>query len=177
MALALVGLELLSRYRRRKFRQQGDYAMAWWGAALRASEQLLHGLARGQAIFRFPARASLATVAGLLSWIAQILGILWTFRAFGIELGLGAAALVFFTSTLIQLFPVVPANVGVFQLAVVFPLNATYGVDPTRALSFAIGLQLIEALLGVGLGFLFLSREGLSLAEARRLPADDASSG
>jgi uncharacterized membrane protein YbhN (UPF0104 family) len=109
---------------------------------------------------------------GLLSWSAQILGIWFALRAFGIDLGLSAAALVFFTSTAIQLFPIVPGNVGVFQLAVVAPLTASYNVDPTRALAFAIGLQVIEAVLGVGLGFVFLSREGLSLAEARRLDDD-----
>jgi len=38
---------------------------------------------------------------------------------------------------------------------------------------FAFGLQIIEAVLGVGLGFWFLWREGLSLAEARSLGSED----
>ena len=40
--------------------------------------------------------------------------------------------------------------------------------SPTNlAINFSIGLQLIEALLGVGLGFFFLSYEGLSVGELR----------
>jgi hypothetical protein len=38
-------------------------------------------------------------------------------------------------------------------------------VPANLALTFSIGLQLIEALLGVGIGFVFLSMEGLSVAE------------
>ena len=39
---------------------------------------------------------------------------------------------------------------------------------PTNlAINFSIGLQLIEAMLGVGLGFFFLSYEGLSVGELR----------
>ena len=47
------------------------------------------------------------------------------------------------------------------------PTTSTSG----RAIAFSIGLQVIEAALATGLGFVFLSREGLSFAEARRLPA------
>jgi hypothetical protein len=77
---------------------------------------------------------------------------------------------VFLVSTLIQLFPIIPGNIGSFQLAVAYPLAQTYNVDTGRAIAFSIGLQIIEAALATGLGFVFLSREGLSLAEARRLP-------
>jgi uncharacterized membrane protein YbhN (UPF0104 family) len=166
IGLALAGLLIYTRSDRRRHELTPE---AWWHAVLVRVEPLLHGIAQAQRLFRDPWRALLATLAGLVSWLAQILGIYWTLDGFNIHAGVGAAALVFFTSTLVQLFPVTPANVGVFQFAVVLPLVNTYGVDPTRALQFAIGLQLIEALLGVGLGFVFLSREGLSLAEARQL--------
>jgi uncharacterized membrane protein YbhN (UPF0104 family) len=172
MGASLAALGAYSRARRRRRPAEADLALAWWHGLLIQAEGLLHGVTRGKRLFRQPLRASLAVLTGLLSWTAQILGIWFALRAFGIDLGLSAAALVFFTSTAIQLFPIVPGNVGVFQFAVVAPLSASYGVDPTRALAFAIGLQVIEAVLGVGLGFVFLSREGLSLAEARRLDDD-----
>ena len=44
----------------------------------------------------------------------------------------------------------------------------TRSTSPTR-IAFAVGLQVIEVALGVGLGFWFLSREGLSLSEVRGL--------
>ena len=48
-----------------------------------------------------------------------------------------------------------------------------YPIDFPHAIAFAVGLQVIEVSLGVGLGFWFLSREGLSLAEVRGLRTDD----
>ena len=167
IGLGLVGLEVYSRYRRRRRRGDRDLAVAWWQAALRQGEQLLYAVAQGQRILRDPKKGSIAVSAGVASWVAQIVGILWAMNAFGIHLGLGAAGIVFLTSTLVQLFTLVPLNVGVFQGAIYLPLTTTYNVDGSRALAFGIGLQLIEAVLGVGVGFYFLSREGLSLAEAR----------
>ena len=56
-------------------------------------------------------------------------------------------------------------NLGVFQGATATSLTVLYSVPANLALTFSIGLQLIEALLGVGIGFVFLSMEGLSVAE------------
>jgi uncharacterized membrane protein YbhN (UPF0104 family) len=78
----------------------------------------------------------------------------------------GAAGLVFLASNLVGLFPIVPGNLVVFQGATYTALQA-YNVPTNLAINFGIGLQLIEALLGVGLGFFFLSYEGLSVGELR----------
>ena len=80
---------------------------------------------------------------------------------------MGAAGVVFLASNLVQLFPITPGNLGVFQGATATVLAGLYSVPTNLALTFSIGLQLIEALLGVGLGFFFLSYEGLSLGELR----------
>jgi peptidoglycan-N-acetylglucosamine deacetylase len=173
LALALVGLTIFSRYRRRKRPLHTDLARAWWGAALLQLASVAHSLSHGLRMFRDPRAGSIALGASLASWITQIAGIYWTLDAFGIHAGLSAAALVFLTSTLIQLFPIIPGNIGSFQAAVAYPLVQTYNVDSGRAIAFSIGLQVIEAALAAGLGFVFLSREGLSLAEARRLPVRD----
>lgn len=170
-ALALAGMTLLSRYRRRSRPSEADLARAWWSAALAQMGSIAHGLSFGLRIFRDPKPAGIALLAALASWLTQIAGIYWTLSAFGIHKGLSAAALVFLVSTLVQLFPIIPGNIGSFQLAVAYPLAQTYNIDTGRAIAFSIGLQVIEAALATGLGFVFLSREGLSLAEARRLPA------
>ena len=39
-----------------------------------------------------------------------------------------------------------------------------YGVDYGKGFAYGIGLQLIEASVGIGIGTLFLAREGLSFA-------------
>jgi uncharacterized membrane protein YbhN (UPF0104 family) len=105
----------------------------------------------------------------MLSWAAQLLGIWLTLRAFGIDSHtLGAAAAVFVASNVVGLVQITPGNVGVFQLAVALALRVSYGVDQTTAITFGIGLQVIEVALGAGLGFVFLSLEGLSFGEVRR---------
>jgi uncharacterized protein (TIRG00374 family) len=170
LALALATMTLLSRYRRRTHPTEANLARAWWSAALVQIGSIAQGLSYGLRIFRDPKPAAIALGAALVSWLTQIAGIYWTLDAFGIRKGVSAAALVFLVSTLIQLFPIIPGNIGSFQFAVAYPLAQTYNVDTGRAIAFSIGLQIIEAALATGLGFVFLSREGLSLAEARRLP-------
>jgi uncharacterized membrane protein YbhN (UPF0104 family) len=123
----------------------------------------LRGLASGQALLRSRRRLVLAVAAGSLSWAAQVVGIWAALEGFGIHAGLGAAGAVFLASTLVQLFPFWPGNLGVFQLGVAAPLAHLYGVDASSALAFSVGLQLIEGVLGVGLGAAFLAREGLGL--------------
>ena len=67
-----------------------------------------------------------------------------------------------------QIFPFWPGNLGIFQLGVSAPLVSVYAVSTANAVAFSVGLQVVEGLLGVGLGLFFLAREGLSLSGARR---------
>jgi hypothetical protein len=43
-------------------------------------------------------------------------------------------------------------------------------VSYARGFAFGIGLQAIEASVGVGVGMIFLAREGLSFAMLKRMP-------
>ena len=131
--------------------------------------QVVSGLSRGQALFSRPRATALAMAAGTLSWAAQIGGIWAALEAFGIHVGLAGAGLVFVSSTIVQLFPFWPGNLGIFQLGVSAPLVNAYAISTASAVAFSVGLQVVEALLGVGLGLAFLAREGLSLSGARRL--------
>ena len=118
-----------------------------------------------------PARgASWSLGAGLLSWAAQFLGIWLTLRAFGIDSHtLGAAAAVFVASNVVGL---VPDHARQRRR---LPARRRAGAarqlrrrpDAPR-ITFGIGLQVIEVALGAGLGFVFLSLEGLSFGEVRR---------
>src|SRR3954466_10284744 len=96
IGLVLVGLEAFTRYRRRQHRGEVDYAQAWWHAARIQLESFAHGIARGQQLWRNRRAAALAGMSGFASWVAQILGIYWALRAFGIGIhhGMAAAALV-----------------------------------------------------------------------------------
>jgi peptidoglycan/xylan/chitin deacetylase (PgdA/CDA1 family)/uncharacterized membrane protein YbhN (UPF0104 family) len=171
LLVGVIGVELLARWRRRRNPDARPPAPASssWSSFLRSAEAVLHGMASGLELLRSPKRGAWSLGAGLLSWATQLFGIWLTLRAFGIDSHtLGAAAAVFVASNVVGLVQITPGNVGVFQLAVALALRVSYGVDQTTAITFGIGLQVIEVALGAGLGFVFLSLEGLSFGEVRR---------
>jgi uncharacterized protein (TIRG00374 family) len=169
--LAVIGLEAFSRRSRGSAR--ADFALARGHQAMAMLHGIARGLQQGQTVLRRPRSALFALIAGLASWAAQIAGIYAALAAADIHPTIGRAGLVFLVSTLVQLFPFWPGNVGLFQGAIAQVLVQAYPIDFPHAIAFAVGLQVIEVSLGVGLGFWFLSREGLSLAEVRGLRTDD----
>jgi peptidoglycan/xylan/chitin deacetylase (PgdA/CDA1 family)/uncharacterized membrane protein YbhN (UPF0104 family) len=181
LVLAVVAVQLLSRWRRRRHPEEtADEPVARsWGTFLRSAEAVVREMGHGQRLLRDPVRTARSLAGGLVSWVAQVLGIWLTLRAFGITHdALGVAAVVFLASNIIGLIQVTPGNVGSFQLTVASAMSTIYGIDFTTGVAFAIGLQVIEIALGAGLGLVFLSREGLSFGEVRRgiSASDDADS-
>ena len=157
VALLVLGFVSARRHERPLFRAGG-------------SIRQLGTMAReGLGILRTPVPAASATLYQTLAWLAQLLAVFATMRAFGLGLPLSAAALVLVLVNLAILFPVWPGNVGLLQAAIAVPLTA-YGIDYGRAIAFGVGLQAIEVSVGLGLGLLFLAREGLSLAVFTREP-------
>ncbi len=134
---------------------------------------IIDGVVDGNAVLTRPGAVATAVGAGTVSWIAQIAGIWAALVAFGIHAGLTGAALVFVATTIVQLFPFWPGNVGMFQLGVYAPLVQLCAVPGSTAIAFGVGLQVVEALLGVGLGLVFLAREGLTFGGARLLASDE----
>ena len=169
--LAVIALEAFSRKSRRAVRP--DLAFTRGQQALAMLHPIARGMQQGQTVLRCPRTAAWALVAGLASWAAQIGGIYAALEAADINATIGTAGLVFLVSTLVQLFPFWPGNIGLFQAAVAQVLVQAYPIDFPHAIAFAVGLQVIEVSLGVGLGFWFLSREGLSLSEVRGLRDDE----
>ena len=168
-ALGLVVVEAFSRWRLSRGDIGEDYARTWWRATLRTVELHVHAISQGAQLLRQPMLAFASFGAGILSWVAQILGIYFALAAFNIDgHRLAAACVVFLVSNLVGFVPLVPGNVGVFQLAVATALSQAFDVDFASAVTFAIGLQVIEVALGAGLGFVFLSVEGLSFGDVRR---------
>jgi hypothetical protein len=67
------------------------------------------------------------------------------------------------------IFPLWPGNIGLLQAAVALPL-VSYGVAYARGFAYGLGLQVLEMSVGVGVGLVFLAREGLSFAMLKRMP-------
>ena len=91
-------------------------------------------------------------------------------RAFDIHAPLPAAGVVLLLMNVVTIFPFWPGNVGLVQVAIASALVG-YGVAYGRGVAYGFGLQAIEASVGIGVGLLFLAREGLSFAMLRVMPS------
>ncbi|MGZ8707746.1 MAG: lysylphosphatidylglycerol synthase transmembrane domain-containing protein [Gaiellaceae bacterium] len=124
----------------------------------------------GLGVMRRPAAAGLALLFQLLGWTCQLFAVYTAMRAFGIHEPLPAAGLVLVLMNVATIFPLWPGNIGLVQAAVALPLFTSYGVAKARGIAFGFGLQAIEASVGIGVGLIFLAREGLSVAMLRVMP-------
>ncbi len=157
LALLAIGLASARRHERPLVEARGRF-------------RLLATLAReGLGILRAPLPAATATLYQSVAWLSQLLAVFATLRAFGLALPLSAAALVLALVNLAILFPLWPGNVGLLQATVALPL-AAYAVDYGHGVAFGVGMQAIEASVGLSLGLFFLAREGLSVAVLKRVP-------
>ena len=131
--------------------------------------RVLHMARRGLTVLRRPVPALEALFFQLVGWTAQLFAVYTTLLAFGINPSIEAAALVLVVMNVVMIFPFWPGNIGLVQAAVAAAL-LPYGVNYGHGVVFGIGLQAIEASVGLGLGFIFLAREGFTFAMLKQMP-------
>ena len=160
VAFALFGFALASaRHRNRTVLEDAE------GGVRRLITMARYGLG----VLHAPVPAVSAALLQCLGWLCQLFAVWASMRAFDIHEPLPAAGLVLLLMNVAMLFPLWPGNVGLVQAAVALPL-VSYGVPYAKGFAFGIGLQAIEMSVGVGIGFLFLAREGLSYAMLKHMP-------
>ncbi len=156
------------------------FAFAWLGARRDSTDvfdelgtirTLITQARFGLGVMRAPGPAALAATYQSLGWLCQLFAVWAAMRAFGIHQPLAVAGVVLVLMNVATIFPLWPGNVGLLQAAIALPLRQ-YGVAYGTGFAFAIGLQAIEASVGVGIGLIFLAREGLSFATLREMPKD-----
>jgi uncharacterized membrane protein YbhN (UPF0104 family) len=135
------------------------------GPARRLLEMIRHGLG----VLHAPGPAAVAAFFQCCGWLCQFFAVYVAMRAFHIHSPLPAAGLVLLLMNVATLFPLWPGNIGLLQAAIALPLSS-YGVPAGKAIAYGFGLQAIEASVGIGVGLMFLAREGLSFAMLRRMP-------
>ena len=146
-------------------RHQSQSVLDGLGPARRVVEMARHGLG----VLHRPGPAAVAAFFQCCGWLCQLFAVFTAMRAFHIHSPLPAAGLVLLLMNVATLFPLWPGNIGLLQAAIALPL-ASYGVPAGKAIAYGFGLQAIEASVGVGVGMIFLAREGLSFAMLRSMP-------
>jgi uncharacterized protein (TIRG00374 family) len=130
--------------------------------------QVLGRARQGLAIMSTPGPALKAASFQFAGWFCQLVAVWSAMRAFQIDKPLAAAGLVLVLMNVATIVPLWPGNVGLVQIAVATPL-VNYGVAYAHGIAFGIGLQAIEASVGIGIGLVFLAREGLSFATLKQI--------
>jgi glycosyltransferase 2 family protein len=125
---------------------------------------------QGLGVMRSPVGAAGAIFFQVCGWVCQIFAVWTAMRAFDIHSPLPAAGVVLLLMNVVTIFPFWPGNVGVVQVAIASALVG-YGVAYGRGIAYGFGLQAIEASVGIGVGLLFLAREGLSFAMLQVMPS------
>ena len=124
---------------------------------------------QGLSVMKAPAPAAGAILLQTLGWFLQLLAVYVAMRALDIHAPLPAAGLVLLLMNVATIFPLWPGNIGLLQAAVALPL-VPYGVAYSTGFAYGLVLQVVEMSVGVGVGLIFLAREGLSFATLRKLP-------
>jgi uncharacterized protein (TIRG00374 family) len=124
----------------------------------------------GLGVMRTPVGAAAAIFFQICGWTCQIFAVYTAMRAFDIHSPLPAAGVVLLLMNVVTIFPFWPGNVGLVQVAIASALVG-YGVSYSVGVAYGFGLQAIEASVGIGVGLLFLAREGVSFAMLRVMPA------
>jgi uncharacterized protein (TIRG00374 family) len=136
-----------------------------------AARRIVAMAQQGLGVMRTPLGATLAILLQIAGWVCQLLAVWAAMRAFHIHAPIPAAAVVLLLMNVATVFPLWPGNVGLVQVAIATPLAASYGVAYAHGVAYGFGLQAIEASVGIGVGLLFLAREGLSFAMLRVMPS------
>jgi glycosyltransferase 2 family protein len=141
--------------------------------SLGAARRVIAMARQGLGVMRSPVGATLAILCQIAGWMCQLLAVYTAMRAFDIHAPLPAAGLVLLLMNVATVFPLWPGNVGLVQVAIAAPLSASYHINYPHGVAFGFGLQAIEASVGIGVGLLFLAREGLSFAMLKVMPTAD----
>ena len=189
IAVLIGGALVLLEAKREKLQKGAAEAQArfreehpWWRKQLTHLRGVVARFSEGQQVLRSPGRVIVIFCTTSASWISQLTAVYLSLHAFHLGfIGFLGALLLLILINIAGALPATPANVGIFQLATVIPLTLTYGSAPpgqacsvdvkciteSTALAFSIGLQAIEGSIGLGIGSIFLLKEGLTFKQVR----------
>jgi len=133
---------------------------------------LAEGLVAGLDVLKSPGRLLGVVAWSLVLWLVNAAAFAGCFRAFGLPVPPEAALVLQGVVGFGVALPSSPAFVGVFEAAARGTL-ALYGVDATRAVSYAVAYHVGTFIPITLLGLASLSRMRLHLAQLRSAPAED----
>jgi uncharacterized membrane protein YbhN (UPF0104 family) len=130
-------------------------------------KQALIAFATGLGVLRNPKRFVSVLWWTVLHWLLNAFAFWVAFRAVGIEASMAAALFLQGIMAIAVALPSSPGFFGVFE-AVAKAVLVIYQVDPTRAVSWAIGFHLLSFIPITAIGVYYFVHLGLRLKELNR---------
>jgi uncharacterized protein (TIRG00374 family) len=131
--------------------------LAWLPrVSLADTERGAENITLGLAALHRPRVALQAFALTVLSWLTTAASFWFTLLSFRVGLGYDAGLLLAVATALSMVIPALPASIGVFEAACVVSLGA-YGIDRSRALSFAVVLHAVNFFPFVAAGYLVVN--------------------
>ncbi|HKG94946.1 MAG TPA: lysylphosphatidylglycerol synthase transmembrane domain-containing protein [Gemmatimonadaceae bacterium] len=137
-------------------------------------KSILLAFASGLGVLRRPARFASVLAWTVLHWLVNAAAFWIGFRAVGIDAPYSAALFVQGLIAFGVALPSAPGFWGIFEGAAKVGL-AVYHVDPTRAVTWAIGYHLLSFIPITVIGAFYFTRLGIHLKDVRRKADDDGS--
>jgi len=134
---------------------------------------VLTRFSEGLSVLKSPRRFASVLAWTVLHWLVNALGFWFDFKAVGIDLPFSAAL---FLQTLIGVgvaLPSAPGFFGVFEKVATLGL-AIYGIDATRATSFAIGFHILSFIPITVIGLWYFVRLGLNMKQINKAREESA---
>ena len=100
--------------------------------------------------------------------LLQVIPIWAAFRAYGFDLGIGAALALMLILRLSSIVPQAPVNLGLFQILTKQFLERAYDVDSSEAARFSLVLWGIAKFVPLIAGFIALAITGAKIGELKK---------
>ena len=136
----------------------------------RAVARFVESFTQGLAVMRQPRRLLVSLALSIPLWLSIAAGIWLTSRAFHITFPFAGSFLVT-TILVVGVAMPTPGAIGGFHAAYQIAVQTFFGAATDRAIGAAIVLHAISFLPVTLLGIIFMAREGLTLAKARTMAA------
>jgi uncharacterized protein (TIRG00374 family) len=136
--------------------------------------EVLLAFASGLGVLKHPGRSLAVFGWTLAHWLVNALAYWIAFRAVGIDAPFSAALLLQGLIAIGVAVPSAPGFFGIFEAVGTLGLGL-YGVDPSRALSWAVGYHIITYIPITLIGIFYVGRLGLHLRDLRQASTEGES--
>jgi glycosyltransferase 2 family protein len=114
---------------------------------------------------RSPKTAALITAHTVLLLLLPLLAMWVSFKAFGLDVPVGAGLFVFFVRMVGNLPPAAPGRIGLYEVTLIYAL-AAYGVPRSQSLGLALVLHVVTYGPKIALGLFYLAKRPVPLFKA-----------